>query len=89
MEKAIKSFPTEERVVMGADLNGHVGEDNNGTERIHGGHGCKRINRDGERVVHLAVPFGLMITSTLFSKSEEHTITYKSGTNAHQVDYIM
>ncbi len=64
----MESFPAEERVVMGAGLNGHVGEDSNGTERIHGGHGCGRINRDWERVENLAVLFDLMITSIFFSE---------------------
>lgn len=37
----------------------------------------------------MAVSFDLMVTNTFFSKREEHTITYKSGNNAAQIDYIM
>lgn len=68
----MESFTTEERVVMRADLNGHVGEANNGIERIRGVHGYGRTNRNEERVVDLAVSFDLILTSIFFSKREEN-----------------
>ena len=54
MDKAMVSIPTEERVVIGADLNGHVGEGNVGCEDVMGIHGFGGRNAGGERIVEFA-----------------------------------
>ena len=42
----IKSISTEERIVSGADLNGHVGEGNIGNEEIMGRYGAGTRNKN-------------------------------------------
>ena len=37
----------EQRVVIGADLNGHVGEGNTGDERVMGRYGVRERNEEG------------------------------------------
>lgn len=41
------------------------------------------MNRDGERVVDLAVSFDLMISNTFYSEKDEHIITYKREGNIY------
>ena len=89
LESLIEELPGEERVIVGVDLNGHIGTSNIGVERIHGGFGVGQPNTDGERVVDFAVSFDLAIANTFFKKREEHYITYKSGGNEAQIDFIM
>ena len=39
----------DERVIVGGDLNGHIGRSRDGIERIHGGWGMRDRNDEGER----------------------------------------
>ena len=47
----IESISTEERIVLGADLNGHMGEGNIGDEEIMGSYGAETRNKEGSMVV--------------------------------------
>ena len=47
----IESISTEERIVLGADLNGHMGEGNKGDEEIMGSYGAGTRNKEGSMVV--------------------------------------
>ena len=56
----------EEQVIVGADLNEHIGTSGEVVERIHGGFGFGRANVEGRRVLELAVLFDLAIANTFF-----------------------
>ena len=47
----LESISTEERIVLGADLNGHVGKGNIGDEEIMGRYGARTRNKEGSTVV--------------------------------------
>jgi len=38
-------------LIIGGDLNGHVGKDRNGFEEILGVYGFWNINKDGEKIL--------------------------------------
>ncbi|KAK3563973.1 hypothetical protein QTP86_006226 [Hemibagrus guttatus] len=46
LDEVMESIPTGERVVIGADFNGHVGEGNTGDEEVIGKFGIKERNLD-------------------------------------------
>ena len=50
----IESVPKKERIVLGADLNGHVGKGNIGDEGIMGRYDAGIRNKKGSMVVHFA-----------------------------------
>ena len=85
----IESVSKEERIVLGADLNGNVGEGNIGDEEIIGRYGAGTRNKEGLMVVDFGKRIGLAIVNTYFKKEDEYRVTYKSGEKSTQVDYEM
>ena len=89
LDELIKSISKEEKIVLGADLNGHMGEENIGDEDIMGRYGTGTRNKEGSRVVDFGKRMDLAIVNTYFKKKDEHRVTYKSGGKSTQVDYVM
>ncbi|KAK3548559.1 hypothetical protein QTP70_014478, partial [Hemibagrus guttatus] len=89
LDEVMESIPTGERVVIGADFNGHVGEGNTGDEEVMGKFGVKERNFEGQMVVDFAKRMDMGVVNTYFQKREEHRVTYKSGGRRTQVDYIL
>lgn len=87
MENHMKNIPPEEHIFIGADLNGHVGCDNRGDKRWHGGFGHGDRNEAGEEILQFAKAFDLPIMNTFFKKPQKHLATYQSGNHSTQIDY--
>ena len=89
LDETVEKIPKNERIVVGADLNGHVGEWNSSDEQCMGRYGLKKRNNKGQAVVDFAKRMELAITNTYFVKKPAHRVTYNSGRRSLQVDYIM
>ncbi|KAK3574008.1 hypothetical protein QTP86_034351 [Hemibagrus guttatus] len=89
LDEVMESIPTGERVMIGADFNGHVGEGNRGDEEVMGKFGVKERNLEGQLVVDFSKRMDMAVVNTYFQKREEHRVTYKSGGRRTQVDYIL
>ena len=76
-------------MVIGADLNGHVGEGNTGDERVMGRYGIRERNEEGQRIVDFAKRMDMAVLNTYFKKKEEYRVTYQSGGTRTQVDYVL
>ena len=77
-----------ETVIIGGDLNGHVGMI--GRESIsHGNIELSERNEEGDRVVEFVNTFDLVIANTWFTKTRNQLITFKSGNSESQIDYIL
>ena len=74
----MESILTEERIVLGADLNGHVGGGNIGDMEIMGKYVTGIRNKEGSMVVDFGKRVDLAIVNTYFKKKDEHRITYKN-----------
>ncbi|KAK3545423.1 hypothetical protein QTP70_007402 [Hemibagrus guttatus] len=79
LDEVMESIPTGERVVIGADFNGHVAEGNTGDEEVMGKFGVKERNLEGQMVVDFAKRMDMAVINIYFQKREEHRVTYKSG----------
>ncbi|KAK3568596.1 hypothetical protein QTP86_010286 [Hemibagrus guttatus] len=79
LDEVMESIPTGERVVIGADFNGHVGEGNTGDEEVMGKFGVKERNLERQMVVDFAKRMDMAVVNTYFQKREEHRVTSKSG----------
>ncbi|KAG8223660.1 hypothetical protein J437_LFUL001767 [Ladona fulva] len=73
LDQVVAGIPEEERVLVGADLNGQVRKRGSGEERVRGDWGDKERGAEGERIVEHAVANDFAI----------------SGRNICQIDYIM
>ena len=89
LDGLIKSILTEKRIVLGANLNGHVGEGNIEDKEIMGRDGAGTRNKEGSMVVDFGKRIDLAIVNIYFKKKDEHRVTYKSGGKITQVDYVM
>ena len=89
MNRELSEMSVQERLIMGGDLNGHVGSNREGIDRVHGGWGIGERNAEGERVIDCAVSFDLAVVNTWYRKDHSKYITYKSGGNESQIDFLM
>ena len=89
LDETVAMIPRNERIVVGTDLNGYVGEGNNVDEECIGRHGLGKRNNEGQAVVDFAKRRELAITKKCFVKKPAHRVTYSSGGCSSQVDYIM
>jgi exonuclease III len=89
MEEVLQNIPGEETKMIGGDLNGHVGEQSIVFDNVHGNYGYGTCNDQGKDILNFASTYNMAIVNTFFKKKEEHLITYKSGRNSSQIDYIL
>ncbi|XP_051775660.1 craniofacial development protein 2-like [Erpetoichthys calabaricus] len=89
LDEVMNSVPKGQKVVIGEDFNGHVGEGNRGDEEVMGRYGVKERNEEGQRIVDFAKRMDMAVVNTYFKMREKHRVTYKSGGRCTQVDYIL
>ena len=89
LEELIRSFSEKDKIVIGVDLNGHIGRGNTGYEIWHGGFGHGEKNQEGDNILEFTQAYDLALGNSLFKKREEYYVTYMSGTNITVIDYIL
>ena len=89
LDGLIKCVSKQERIVLGADLNGRIGKGNIEDEEIMGRYCAGTRNKKGSMVVDFVKRMDLAIVNPFFKKKDEHRVTYKSGGKITQVDYVM
>jgi hypothetical protein len=63
----VRTVPTNEKLFIRGDLNGHVDSTNVGYELDHGGFGYGSKNQ-GEDILDFVVAYNLVIANTFFRK---------------------
>ena len=76
-------------LVLGGDFNVHVGENSAGFEGAHGGSGYGMRNQNELCILDFCVANKLPITNTFFCKNKSRLITFSSGGNHKQIDFIL
>ena len=89
VEGVIINTDINQEVIVGGDMNGHVGQVANGFHEAHGNFVYGTRNAEGERILEFAESMGYVVTSTLFEKRHSHLVTYESGGNKTAVDMIL
>ena len=89
MMELVASYGQGEEVVIGGDLNGHVGNTAEGYEEVHGGYGYGNRNEEGERILEFCDALEMNIGNTWFSQEENKRITFESGGIKSMIDYLL
>ena len=89
LEDQIGRVPQTEGIIIGGDVNAHVGRERNGFEEIMGRYGFGDRNEEGLRVLEVCKNHELKIFNTFFKKDCQKLITYKSGGSETQIDLIL
>ena len=89
VEEVIMNTDINQEIIVGGDMNGHVGQVANGFHEAHGNFVYGTRNAEGERILEFAEAMGYVVTSTLFKKRQSHLVTYESGGNKTAVDMIL
>lgn len=89
LDNVVMEVPGTERLYVCGDLNGHVGGRESEEYEVHGGYGYGTRNDEGLMIVEHAKAFDLRIVNTFYKKKDQHLVTYQSGGNRTQIDYVL
>jgi len=89
LEDVVRSVPSDEKLFIGGDLNGHVGTTNIGFEGVHGGFGYGDRNQEGKDILDFAVAYDLLVANTFFRKRQSHLVTFSSAQHSSQIDFVL
>ena len=85
----MQGIPVEEKIFIGDDFHGHVGNSRNGFENVIRGYGFRDKNDARNSILDFAVSYDMIIANIWFRKLDSHLITYRSGGNANQIDFFL
>ena len=89
LQCAVVKVPATEILIPVGNCNDHIGASAGVCSNGHGGHCFGIHNTEDERIVKFAIADGLHVGVARFKKSDAHLITYSSGGDSTQIDYIL
>lgn len=78
-----------ERLIIGGDLNGHVGARCGSYREFHGNEGFGTLNKEGLTILDAVTAHDLYVVNTKFKKKEQHLVTFMSPVGRSQIDYFL
>ncbi|XP_071718203.1 uncharacterized protein [Rutidosis leptorrhynchoides] len=89
LDEVVRRYPPNHRLLIGGDLNGHIGTDVEGYPGAHGGFGYGVRNEEGFSILEFAVAHDLVVVNSFFKKTEAQLATFHSGGHSTQIDYLL
>ncbi|HXJ94687.1 MAG TPA: reverse transcriptase domain-containing protein [Terriglobia bacterium] len=89
LSRTVAAISSDEKLIVCGDMNGHVGENAQGFEGVHGGNGFGERNVEGEMLLEFAEAMELAVVNTWFRKEACKRITYESGEDKSQIDFVL
>nr|GEX79159.1 craniofacial development protein 2 [Tanacetum cinerariifolium] len=89
LDEIVRETPTDQRLILGGDLNGHIGATTEGYSGVHGGFGYGVRNEEGRSILDFATAHDLAVVNSYFKKRDHHLITFQSGGRCTQIDYLL
>ncbi|VFQ72995.1 unnamed protein product [Cuscuta campestris] len=89
LDGVVVGFPLTEKVIIGGDFNGHIGDSAEGFEDVHGGFGFGSRNPTGVSLLEFARASDMVVANSCFPKRDDHLATFVSGVGATQIDYLL
>jgi hypothetical protein len=78
----VRSVPTNKKIFIGGDFNGHLCSTNAGYELTRGGFGYGSRNQEGEDTLDFVV------ANTFFGMRDSHLVTLSGGNRSSQIDFV-
>ncbi|XP_070045554.1 uncharacterized protein [Nicotiana tomentosiformis] len=88
-DEMASGIPHIEKLLIKGDFNGHIGVPSWWYDDAHGGFGFGDRNGGGTSLLNFARAFDLVIANSIFSKKEEHVVTFQSSVAKTQIDYLL
>ena len=85
----VAKVPNSENLLIVGDWNGHAGAAAGVYSTVHGSQAYGTRNAEGDRMLEFATANDLRVGNTWFKKRDSHLVTYSSGGNQTQIDYIL
>ncbi|GJV42344.1 RNA-directed DNA polymerase, eukaryota, reverse transcriptase zinc-binding domain protein [Tanacetum coccineum] len=85
----VKECPTSQRLILGGDLNGHIGARRRDTQVPWMLHGYGVRNEEGRAILDFATAHDLGIVNLHFKKRDHHLITFQSWGCCTKIDYLL
>ncbi|GJV90503.1 craniofacial development protein 2-like protein, partial [Tanacetum coccineum] len=89
LDELVRECPPDERLIIGGDLNGHIGSAADEYTGVHEGYGFGSRNEEGRAILDFATAHDLVVANSFFKKSDTHLITFQSWGHNTQIDYLM
>ncbi|XP_071739091.1 uncharacterized protein [Rutidosis leptorrhynchoides] len=83
LDEVVRMCPPDHRLLIGGDLNGHIGTDVEGYPGAHGGFGYSVRNEEGSSILEFAVAHDMVVVNSFFKKTEAQLATFHSGGSLH------
>ncbi|XP_071695837.1 uncharacterized protein [Rutidosis leptorrhynchoides] len=89
LDAVMRMCPSDHSLLIGGDLNGHIGSDVEGYAGVHGGFGYGARNEEGLSILEFAVAHDLAVVNSFFKKRDAQLATFHSGGHSTQIDYLL
>ncbi|XP_071740100.1 uncharacterized protein [Rutidosis leptorrhynchoides] len=89
LDEVVRGCPADHRLIIGGDLNGHIGAEAEGYEGAHGGFGFGPRNEEGSSILEFAIVHELVIANSFFKKRDSQLATFHSGGRCTQIDFLL
>ncbi|XP_071713686.1 uncharacterized protein [Rutidosis leptorrhynchoides] len=89
LDEVVRGCPADHRLIIGDDLNGHIGVEAEGYEGAHGGFGFGPRNEEGRSILEFAIAHELVVANSFFKKRDAQLATFHSGGRSTQIDFLL
>ncbi|XP_071686937.1 uncharacterized protein [Rutidosis leptorrhynchoides] len=89
LDEVMRMCPPNHRLLIGGDLNVHIGSDVEGYPGAHGGFGYGVRNEEGLSILDFSIAHDLVVTKSFFRKTNARLATFHSGGHSTQIDYLL
>ncbi|XP_071726315.1 uncharacterized protein [Rutidosis leptorrhynchoides] len=89
LDEVVRMCPLDHRLLIGGDLNGHIGVDVAGYAGVHGGFGYEVRNEEGLYILDFVITHDLVVANSFFKKTNAQLSNFHSGGHSTQIDYLL
>ncbi|KAL8144645.1 hypothetical protein AgCh_003002 [Apium graveolens] len=84
-----RNIQVDQFLFVDDDFNGHISEQVDGYQGIHGGFGYGIRNESGLKILGFVRAHALVLVNSYFPKRENNLITFRSGGHSMKIDYLL